>query len=107
MTDMSSSGRPFDARNPITLTVHRRRVILAALLGGLLVSAAVATIAPALAMGMAVLFAVSLGLDLVLLRRRQVMLAEQSMAAAFRARRPRRTDPPSRTPMRLWGPQRR
>jgi hypothetical protein len=93
MTDMSSSGHPFDAPIFITLTVRRRRVILIALLGGLVASAAVATVAPALGMAIAVLFGVSLGLDLVLLRRRQVVLAEQSMAAAFRARRPGRTDP--------------
>jgi hypothetical protein len=52
-------------------------------------SAVLIPVAPALALSVAAIFVVTLGIDLDLLRR-QVLLAERSMTATFRSRRPER-----------------
>jgi hypothetical protein len=59
-----------------------------ALLAGLAVSVVLIPFALALGWSLAGIFMVALGLDVVLLRRRRVLLAEQTMSAAFRTRRP-------------------
>ena len=93
MAGSSFSGRP---RPWLVLTrgsARRRRAILIALLAGLAVSVVLTPFTLALGWSLAAIFIVALGLDVVLLRRRRVLLAEQTMSAAFRARRPTRHPP--------------
>jgi hypothetical protein len=64
-----------------------------ALLAGLAVSVVLTPFTLALGWSLAAIFIVALVLDVVLLRRRRVLLAEMTMSAAFRARRPARHPP--------------
>jgi hypothetical protein len=91
MTSSSSTARPRQLSAIMMGSVHRRRITLVVLLSGLPLSAVLFPFVPALALSMAAIFTITLGIDLVLLRRRQILLAERSMKAAFRSRRPVRS----------------
>jgi hypothetical protein len=72
---------------------HRRRAILSLLLAGMAVSGLLVPFVTAGAVGALAIFAAGVMVDVALLRRRQLLVAERLMDAAFRASRPPRAHP--------------
>ena len=87
MSGWVSSGRSGGWLAIFMGSVRRRQVTLSALLAGTVLAAGLIAIAPVIGFSLTVTFAVVLGVDLLLLRRRQIAATERSMAAAFRSRR--------------------
>lgn len=94
MTGWSDSGS-LGRWSSLTMgSVRRRRIVLAILLTVIAVGIALIAFAPVAAAFLTAVSVAVLGIDLVLLRQRQVGVADRSMEAAFRSRRPRRNRPP-------------
>ena len=72
---------------------HRRRTILSLLLAGMAVSGLLIPFVAAGAVAALAIFAVGVMVDVALLRRRQLLVAERLMDAAFRTSRPPRAHP--------------
>lgn len=72
-------------------SVRRRQLTVVVLLTGLAIGAMLTVVTPMRGFIAFGFFMIALIVDLALLRRRRVLLAERSMVAAFRSRRPRRT----------------
>jgi len=87
MSGWSGPGRPRGWSAFTMGSGHRRRIILGVLLAGVAVSRVLIPFVPAAAISVTAIFVVSLGLDLVLLPRRQILLAERLMTAAFQSSR--------------------
>lgn len=78
----SRSERSRDPRGQL----HRRRITVVALFFASGTSAILSVFAPVIGVPVTAVYALALGVDLVLLARRQQDFAEREMAAAFRSR---------------------
>jgi hypothetical protein len=68
-------------------TGRRRRTTLVGLLAGVLLSAIILLISGTVGIGLMLFFLLAVGIDVILLRRREVSISEIRMAASFNAPR--------------------